>query len=161
MLSLPADLAFDPTIAESMQAPVTNGDLARSSIPVLIDVLQTAAHATLCPSMGVSGLLHTTERTIRMVVPAFARFARPVVIAAGDGDIEIEAVSGCSGSCMITLEGNSGDKEAYDAGAAVASADVLTLNVGDVDRAIEIEIKRSSTDVVCYALVLQIEGNTV
>jgi hypothetical protein len=161
MNTLPPDVAFDATIAQATQAPVRNGDLARGSVPVLIDIMQTAAHATLCPVMGLGGLLHTDTIEVRLVVPAFARFVRPVVIAAGDGDIDFVAVSGCAGSASITVEGASGNKESYDVGAPLASADVITLTAGDVDRAIVIEVSRSSTDVVCYAVGLQIEGNTL
>jgi hypothetical protein len=161
MNTLPPDVAFDATIAQATQAPVRNGDLARGSVPVLIDIMQTAAHATLCPVMGLGGQLDTTAVQVRLVVPAFARFARPVAIAAGSGDIVFNAVSGCTGTATITVDADSGAKEPYDAGAALASADALSIDAGDIDRAIVLEVSRSSTDVVCFAFGLQIEGNFV
>ena len=156
-----ANAPFEPQLAAALAAGrVQNGALASSAIAVQLDVWQTQSHWSLCPSMGVGGLIGTTAREMRAVAAPFIRFARPWIVAAGSGTVTFASVSGVSGTVAITVALDSSNKDPWDADTFVG-ASVLTLSSGDICRDIRYSVVASSGDVKCFGWGLRFEGASV
>lgn len=146
-------LRFDPDIATAMGAsPCQNGEIARGQWPITADVLRIAALAGLPPACGVACELSTTARAVVFTAPPFATRARIWLYASGADDIDITAVSGCTGAATVSVATETSPSK--ESAAIFEAADLLTITAGDACRNVTFEISRASTDVQCYAIGL-------